>query len=75
MIGINMEFVDDFNVSRRIMSHDEFWVGSDSVFINYFGINRRMYVLMNSTSAAELDCADDSWVSNDSVFVNDFQVQ
>jgi len=51
---------------------DDFWVGSDSVFINDFYINSRTCALIISASAVELGCIDKIWVNSDLVFVNDF---
>jgi hypothetical protein len=52
--------VDEFNITVELNHADDFWVSNDLVFINYFGISSRMYALMNSASAVELDRADDS---------------
>ena len=38
---------------------DDFWVGSDSVFINDFLVSSRLYALMISASIVEMCCIDD----------------
>jgi hypothetical protein len=53
---------------------DDFWVGSDSVFINDFWVSCKPYALTILVSAVKLCCVDDFWVGSDSVFINDFWV-
>ena len=43
----------------KICRVDDFWVGNDSIFINYFSNSSRLCMLTISTSAVEMCCIDD----------------
>jgi hypothetical protein len=49
----------------KLYCFNDFWIGSDSVFINNFWVSRKLYALMISASAVKLCCVDDFWVDSD----------
>jgi hypothetical protein len=51
---------------------DDFWTGSNSVFINDFIVRSSLGELKISASAVELGSDDDFYIGNESFFVNDF---
>jgi hypothetical protein len=44
----------DLSVSRRTRFHDDFWVGTDTFFVNGFSVSSSLCALKMSASGVEL---------------------
>jgi hypothetical protein len=52
-------YADDPGISRELDCIDDFWVGSNAVFINDFLVDSKLCVVTIPVPATELNCVDD----------------
>jgi len=51
---------------------DDFWIGSNSVFINDFFVRSSLGALKILAPTVDLGSNDDLYIGNESFFINDF---